>query len=75
MTYIKVKKVGDELVLSLSDEARVVLGVEDGDTLVLRETANGVLELAKSDAKFEERLKRGRAFVQKYRSTFEALAK
>jgi hypothetical protein len=75
MTFIKVKKIGDELVLSLSEDARAMLEAKDGDTLMLRETPSGALELVKPDPKFEERLKRGRSFLKKYKSTFKALAK
>jgi bifunctional DNA-binding transcriptional regulator/antitoxin component of YhaV-PrlF toxin-antitoxin module len=75
MTFIKIKKVGDELVIALDDSAREMLGAKEGDTLVLTETERGSVELTKPDAVMLERLRRGRAFFNKYRSTFEALAK
>jgi hypothetical protein len=75
MTFIKVKKIGDELVITLDDSARAALGAQEGDTLVLSETAHGSLELSKPDDAMLERLDRGRAFFKQYRSTFEALAK
>jgi hypothetical protein len=52
-----------------------MLGAKEGDTLVLTETERGSVELTKPDAVMLERLRRGRAFFNKYRSTFEALAK
>ncbi len=75
MTFIKIKKIGDELVIALDDSARAVLCVQEGDTLVLTETAHGSVELSKPDTAVLDRLEKGRAFFKKYRSTFEALAK
>jgi len=75
MTFIKIKKIGDELVIALDETAREMLGAQEGDTLVLTETERGSVELSKPDAAMLERLERGRAFFKKYRSTFEALAK
>ena len=75
MTFITIKKVGDELVIALDESAREILGAQEGDTLVLKETDSGTVEISKPDSVMLERLGRGRSFFRKYRSTFEALAK
>ncbi len=74
MIFVTVKQVGDELAVILGDDARALLQANEGDTLVLSRAGDAV-QLTKPDPEFEQRLKRGRSFFQKFRPTFEALAK
>jgi hypothetical protein len=75
MVLVKVKQVGGELVLALNDDALALLNAQAGDTLVLSANADGNVEVSRPEPGFEQRLNKGRGFFQKYRSTFEALAK
>jgi len=75
MIALKVTQVGDEMALVLSDEALELLGVSEGDTLCFEASPDGGLRLAKLDMSFDARRERDRAFLNRYRKTFETLAK
>jgi hypothetical protein len=58
-----------------SDEALAILKAKLGDDLRLTVTEGGEVMLSAHAPGREARLERGRAFIEKYRPTFEALAK
>lgn len=74
MIVLKVEKLGDDVVLVPNDEALVLLAPQPGDVFVVSETEGDQLLLSKRPSQ-EERFQRGRAFLERYRTTFEDLAK
>jgi len=58
-----------------SEEALAILEAKIGDDLRLPLTEDGEVVLSAHAPCREARLERGRAFIEKYRPTFEALAK
>lgn len=75
MIALKVAQFGEDMAFVLSDEARELLGVKEGDTVYFEAAPDGGLRLAKLDMSFEARRERGRAFLKRYQKTFDALAK
>jgi hypothetical protein len=75
MISLKVTQVGGEVALVLNDQAQELLGVAEGDTVFVNVAEDGSVSLAKQDMSLEARRERGRAFLHRYRKTFEALAK
>jgi hypothetical protein len=75
MISLKVTQVGGEVALVLNDQAQELLGVAEGDTVFVNVAEDGSVSLAKQDMSLEARRERGRAFLDRYRKTFEALAK
>jgi hypothetical protein len=74
MIVLKVEKQGDDVVLVPNDEAMALLAPQPGDVFVVSEAEGDQLVLSKQPS-LEERFERGRAFLERYRSTFEDLAK
>jgi hypothetical protein len=76
MGLMKIEIVEDRLTLVPADQAaREQLGLHVGDKVEFEVSADGALVMSSSGRSMEERLVRGRAFLDRYRSTFEALAK
>lgn len=75
MVLLKINEANGDLTVVLTDEARDLLKVGAGDALCLVETDDGRIEVQTRSPTHEERLERGRKFIDRYRSTFEALAK
>jgi bifunctional DNA-binding transcriptional regulator/antitoxin component of YhaV-PrlF toxin-antitoxin module len=76
MGMMKIEIVEDRLTLVPADQAaRDELGLHAGDKVEFDVSADGTLVLSSSGRSIEERLARGRAFLDRYRPTFEALAK
>ena len=69
MIHLKVEQIGDRVAVILDAESQQLLGVGPGDTLILEEAGDAV-RLTSADA-----VARGKAFVERYIRTFEALAK
>jgi len=74
MIALKVEQRGDGVVLVPSEEALAFLDPKLGDVFVISPDEDGKPTLSKQTGK-EERFERGKAFLERYRSTFEALAK
>ena len=74
MIVLKAQKQGDDVVLVQNDEAMARLAPQPGDVFVVSEAEGDQLVLSKQRG-LEERFERGRAFLDRYRSTFEDLAK
>lgn len=75
MVAVTVQKVGDALTIVLDEEAQALLGVREGDVLHLDAVSNDELDITVAGPSLYDRLERGRAFLRRYRATFEALAK
>ena len=73
MIVLKAEKQGDDVVLVPNDEARERLSPRPSDVFVVSE-ADGELVISKQSSQ-DERFERGKAFLDRYRSTFEDLAK
>ena len=69
-----VRRIEGELVLTLDAATVAVLSLAEGDALQV-EVRDGAAVLRKSAGDLDTRLQRGRAFIDRYRETFEALAK
>jgi len=75
MVALKIVRRGDELVAVLTDEAKAVLSADPTRMLHFEGSMNDGFSLTESQPGLEERRERGRAFLERYRPTFEALAK
>jgi hypothetical protein len=75
MVALKVEWLGDDPVLVLTDEAKALLRKERARVLHFEGSADEGFTLAGAEPTLEDRRERGRAFLQRYRKTFEALAK
>lgn len=71
MIALKVEKIGDQVAVVLTEEARQVLGVEVGGTLHLEPSPDGVLCSTTQEVWLEDPHARGRAFLRRYNRTFE----
>ena len=74
MIVLKVEKQGDEVVLVPNEEALALLAPQPGDIFVVSEAEGDQLLLSRRRSQ-GERFERGRAFLGRYRKTFEDLAK
>jgi len=75
MTYLKITRTQDGLAIVLNDEARELLGAIDGGQVSLEVSEDGKVLLSARDKSPDARRQRGRAFIERYQKTFEALAK
>ena len=75
MVALKIEKRGDDLVPVLTDEAKALLRADPTRVLHFEGSAVDGFELAEAAPGLEERRERGRAFLERYRKTFEILAK
>ena len=74
MVKLKVRKVGTSAGVLLPKEALKHLGVEEGDTLFLVESASGY-EVTSYDPEFERQLEIARTGMDSYKNTLRELAK
>ena len=74
MTVLKIQKIGDEVGVVLDEEALKLLGAEVGDTLLLQAGAGGVV-VTKEAGETARQVELARGILNRYRKTFEALAK
>ena len=75
MTYLKITQTEAGLAIVLNDEARELLDARDGAQVSLEVSEDGKVFLHGRDMSPEVRRARGRAFIQRYKKTFDALAK
>ena len=75
MTYLKITQTSEGLAIVLNDELQQLLGVSEGGQLKAEVSDEGSLVLTGRGMSPEARRQRGRAFIQRYQKTFEALAK
>jgi hypothetical protein len=74
MGFLKVEQVDGQISLVPDEEALAMLKPSAGDILAVKIDADGRVTLTSAVSK-EERVNRGKAFLNRYRKTFEALAK
>jgi len=74
MISCKLEKVGDRVALILDADDLEALHVQVGDTLRLEPAAEGVLQLVARETAANDLHARGRAFLKRYRRTFERLS-
>ena len=75
MIFLKMTETPAGLAIVLNDEVRELLGAVAGAEIGVSISDNGEVVFAGRDMSPEARRARGRAFIQRYRKTFEALAK
>lgn len=75
MGSIRIHTVDGEVTLVPDEEARAMLAAHGGEVLNLHRDAEGRLVISAPPQDRQQRLERGKAFVGRYRKTFEALAK
>jgi putative addiction module antidote len=71
---LELKRIGNSTGLILPKELLARLGLEQGDSLVLTETPDG-LNLRRHDETFEKGMKIARKAMRTYRNTLKELAK
>jgi len=74
MTALKIRKFGDEVAVVLDAESLRLLGAEVGDTLVLEQSEDRVV-VSTLSAETSRQVEIARGVLERYRKTFEALAK
>ncbi len=74
MQTLKISKVGDSLSIVLSSEILQKLQVGEGDSVMARETLNGI-ELIADDLKLQAGIEAYNKVVNKYSKALEELAK
>lgn len=75
MTYLKITRTKDGLAVILNYELEQLLGAADGGEVEVEVSDEGKVLLSGQDISHEARRERGRAFIKRYQTTFEALAK
>ena len=75
MVALKVEWQGNDPVLVLTDEAKDLLRADPARLLLFEGSADQGFTLADAELAIDDRRERGHAFLQRYRKTFEALAK
>lgn len=75
MTFLKITQTDAGLAIVLNAEAQELLDAKDGAQVSLEVSEDGKVFLHGRDMSPEARRARGRAFIQRYKKTFEALAK
>ena len=68
MTTLRVERHGEELVIRLTPEATISLGLGPGDEVQLARSAYGEVSLTVLDMDHQLRIERGRAFMRRFRS-------
>jgi len=76
MISAKLEQIGDRVALVLDAEALAALDARVGDILNLEPTSSGVVRVTVQEATtwIEDGHARGRAFLNRYRRTFEQLS-
>jgi len=74
MFTAKLDQVGGRVVLLLDEAALAALNAQVGDTISLEPASEGVLHVVARETGAEDAHARGRAFLKRYRRTFEALS-
>lgn len=75
MTYLKFMSTKDGFAIVLNPELEQLLGAAAGAEVAVEVSDDGKVMLVGRDMSPEARRERGRAFIQRYQQTFEALAK
>lgn len=73
MIALKVEKIGDQVVVVLTEEALELLNAEVGGVLRLEPAQDGVIAAVTQEVWVEDPHARGRAFLKRYQKGFERL--
>jgi hypothetical protein len=73
MISCKLERIGDRIALVLDDEAAAALNVREGDTVQLEPAPAGYRQVVGVETWAGDGHARGRAFLKRYRRTFEQL--
>jgi len=74
MIAAKLEQIGDRVALILDADDLAALNAHAGDTLVLEPTSGAVVRVTVQETWVEDAHARGRAFLKRYRRTFEQLS-
>lgn len=74
MIAAKLEQIGDRVVLVLDAEALSALNLRVGDTVSLEPALEGAVRFTLQETWVEDAHARGRAFLKRYRRTFEQLS-
>lgn len=69
---VKIRKIGNSLGITISEQVRE-MGLEEGDTLFVVKTPNGI-ELTPYDPDFVEAMEDAREFMRAYPNAMKALS-
>jgi bifunctional DNA-binding transcriptional regulator/antitoxin component of YhaV-PrlF toxin-antitoxin module len=72
---LKITQTDAGLAIVLNDEVRELLDAKDGAQVSIEVSEDGKVFLQGRDMSPEARRTRGRAFIQRYKNTFDALAR
>jgi antitoxin component of MazEF toxin-antitoxin module len=74
MIASKLERIGDRLALILDADDLAALGARVGDTVNLELASDGIVRVSAQETWVEDAHARGRAFLKRYRRTFEQLS-
>ncbi len=72
---LKLRKIGNSVGLVLPKEALTHLNAEEGDSVLVTESADGSLRLNASNQNVSRQMKAAQSIMQRYRNTLRELAK
>ena len=75
MQHLKVRKIGNSLGVVLPKETLALLGVGEGDELIVTNAPGRELRLTPPDEDFERQLEAARKGMKRYRNALRELAK
>ncbi len=75
MQHLKVRKIGNSLGIVLPKETLVLLGVSEGDELIVSEAPNGEMRITRGEVDLDRQLEAARKGMKRYRNALRELAK
>lgn len=72
---LKLRKIGNSVGLVLPKEALAHLKADEGDSVLLTESADGSLRLNASNQNVSRQMKAAQSIMERYRNTLRELAK
>ena len=74
MIACKLERIGDRVALVLAADDLAVLGAHVGDTVNLEPASESAVRVTVQETSVEDAHARGRAFLKRYRRTFDQLS-
>ncbi|MGR3716794.1 MAG: AbrB/MazE/SpoVT family DNA-binding domain-containing protein [Thermohalobaculum sp.] len=75
MQHLKVRKIGNSLGIVLPKETLALLGVGEGDELIVSEAPNGEMRITRGEVDLDRQLEAARKGMKRYRNALRELAK
>ena len=75
MQHLKVRKIGNSLGIVLPKETLALLGVSEGDELIVSEAPNGEMRITRGEVDLDRQLEAARKGMKRYRNALRELAK